>query len=122
MTIEGQGHIASLVILAVAVLVTARPDVLSFEGDEHQHQQEGDAGDHVEGSYSWTSPEGLEFYVKYVADEDGYRVMESNAVPVNHDGMAADGNQGAFENVYLCANEEVSNPAQRFYDLFPLAP
>ncbi|XP_063589782.1 uncharacterized protein LOC134766786 [Penaeus indicus] len=85
-----------LVVLAMAVLVTARPDILDFEGEDHQHQQEGDAGEHVEGSYSWTSPEGEEFHVKYVADEDGYRVLESNAVPVNHDGTAADGSQGAF--------------------------
>ncbi|XP_037780971.1 uncharacterized protein LOC119577432 [Penaeus monodon] len=84
------------VVLAVAVLAAARPEILDFEGEDHQHQQEGDAGDHVEGSYSWTSPEGEEFHVTYVADEDGYRVLESNAVPVNHDGMAADGKQGAF--------------------------
>nr|XP_027224424.1 cuticular protein 47Eg-like [Penaeus vannamei] len=88
--------VVALAVLAVAVLASARPDVLDFEGEDHQHQQEGDAGEHVEGSYSWTSPEGEEFHVQYVADEDGYRVLESNAVPVNHDGMAADGNQGAF--------------------------
>ncbi|XP_047481357.1 larval cuticle protein 2-like [Penaeus chinensis] len=84
-------------VLATVTMATARPDsVLDFEGDAHQHQQEGDAGNKVEGSYSWTSPEGEEFYVKYVADEDGYRVVESNAVPVSHDGVRADGNQGAF--------------------------
>ncbi|XP_069983791.1 uncharacterized protein [Penaeus vannamei] len=84
------------VLLVVVVLAVAQPEILDFEGEDHQHHQEGDAGDHVEGSYSWTSPEGEEFHVQYVADEDGYRVLESNAVPVNHDGMAADGNQGAF--------------------------
>ncbi|XP_037780972.1 larval cuticle protein 2-like [Penaeus monodon] len=84
-------------VLAAVTMATARPDtVLDFEGDEHQHQQEGDAGNKVEGSYSWTSPEGEEFYVRYVADEDGYRVLESNAVPVSHGGAQADGNQGAF--------------------------
>ncbi|XP_069983787.1 uncharacterized protein [Penaeus vannamei] len=88
--------ITLFVLLAVVVLAAARPEILYFEGEDHQHQQEGDAGEHVEGSYSWTSPEGEEFHVQYVADEDGYRVLESNAVPVNHDGMAADGNQGAF--------------------------
>ena len=43
---------------------------------------------------SWTSPEGLELYVKYVADDKGYRVVESNAVPVTADGVAANGFQG----------------------------
>ena len=47
---------------------------------------------------SWTSPEGEEFHVSYVADELGYRVMESNAVPENSEGLKADGNQGAFED------------------------
>ena len=47
-------------------------------------------------NFSWTSPEGEEFYVKYIADENGYRIVESNAVPVSADGVAADGNQGSF--------------------------
>ena len=34
--------------------------------------------------------------MKYVADELGYRVIESNAVPETSDGVKADGNQGAF--------------------------
>ncbi|XP_071534584.1 uncharacterized protein [Panulirus ornatus] len=85
------------VTLAMVALVAARPDtIMAFEGEDHQQEQEGDAGEKVEGSYSWTSPEGDEFSVKYVADEDGYRVVESNAVPTNPDGVAADGNQGSF--------------------------
>ncbi|XP_066957089.1 cuticle protein 7-like [Macrobrachium rosenbergii] len=76
--------------------VKAIPTVLDVEGDEHSHKQDGEAGDKVEGYYSWTSPEGEEFYVKYVADEDGYRVVDSNAVPVSHTGVKADGNQGSF--------------------------
>lgn len=46
--------------------------------------------------HSWTSPEGDEFFVKYIADEYGYRVVESNAVPRDANGLAADGNQGSF--------------------------
>ncbi|XP_068214468.1 uncharacterized protein [Palaemon carinicauda] len=83
--------------LCFGVLVSANPgSIMDFEGDEHQHQQEGQGGEAVQGSYSWTSPEGSEFYVKYIADENGYRVVESNAIPVDADGVAADGNQGSF--------------------------
>ncbi|KAG7170525.1 hypothetical protein Hamer_G023992 [Homarus americanus] len=32
----------------------------------------------------------------YVADEHGYRVVESNAVPISSWGAKADGNQGSF--------------------------
>lgn len=44
----------------------------------------------------WTSPEGIEFYVKYVADEKGYRVVDSNAVPTFNQGRA-DGFQGNLD-------------------------
>ncbi|XP_042872989.1 uncharacterized protein LOC122253765 [Penaeus japonicus] len=87
-----------LVLVGLAALAYARPDVLDFEGDDHEHEQEGNPGSSVEGTYSWTSPEGQEFYVKYVADEDGYRVVESNALPLTHEGVAADGNQGSFDD------------------------
>ncbi|XP_068214624.1 uncharacterized protein [Palaemon carinicauda] len=83
-------------MVCVVCLVKTAPTVLDFEGNDHYHKQEEDSGDRVEGYYSWTSPEGDEFYVKYIADEDGYRVVDSNAVPVSHDGVKADGNQGSF--------------------------
>ncbi|KAK3851264.1 hypothetical protein Pcinc_042071 [Petrolisthes cinctipes] len=88
----------SVVLVVVFVgLVAGRPDtIFDFEAEDHAQEQSGEAGESVEGSYSWTSPEGIEFYVKYIADDDGYRVVESNAVPVSHDGQRADGNQGAF--------------------------
>ncbi|XP_042219386.1 cuticle protein 16.8-like [Homarus americanus] len=86
--------VAMVVTVALAV---ARPDlVLDFKGEEQQQTQTGQSGKRVEGSYSWTSPEGVDFYVKYVADENGYRVVESNAVPVSSWGGVADGNQGSF--------------------------
>ena len=45
----------------------------------------------------WESPEGEEFVVKYIADERGYRVLESNAVPTNADGLRANGEQGDLD-------------------------
>ena len=44
-------------------------------------------------SSSWMSPDGQEFFVRYIADAEGYRVVESNAVPVSSYGMMADGYQ-----------------------------
>ncbi|XP_047481287.1 larval cuticle protein 2-like [Penaeus chinensis] len=87
-----------LALVGLAAFAFARPDVLDFEGDDHEHEQEGEPGRAVEGEYRWTSPEGEEFFVKYVADEDGYRVVESNAIPRTRDGVAADGNQGSFDD------------------------
>ncbi|XP_045597223.1 cuticular protein 47Eg-like [Procambarus clarkii] len=82
-----------VVLLGVAALVAARPD-FSLE-DIHQDQVIG-KDNTITGSYSWTSPEGVEYFVKYIADKDGYRVLESNAVPVTADGVKADGRQGSF--------------------------
>ncbi|CAL4191459.1 unnamed protein product, partial [Meganyctiphanes norvegica] len=61
------------------------------------HVQEGKAGTAVTGEYSWESPEGITFVVKYIADELGYRVVESNAIPVNSDGLRSDGTQGDLD-------------------------
>merc|ERR1739838_829388 len=88
--------ITMAILLGLVAVAIARPTIFDFEGEDASHEQDGSPGEEVQGSYSWTSPEGDEFYVKYVADGDGYRIVESNAVPVNHDGVAADGNQGAF--------------------------
>lgn len=49
-------------------------------------------------SSSWTSPEGAEFYVKYVADRNGYRVVDSNAIPATAAGVRANGAQGSFSS------------------------
>ncbi|KAG7170541.1 putative Insect cuticle protein domain-containing protein 14 [Homarus americanus] len=48
------------------------------------------------GQESWTSPEGKEYFVKYEADENGFRIVESNVVPATDGGMLADGAQGSF--------------------------
>ncbi|CAL4232311.1 unnamed protein product [Meganyctiphanes norvegica] len=79
--------ITCLVLLGFFALATARPsDIINFEVDtdnlEHEHEQEGVAGRAVEGEYSWTAPNGEEYVVKYIADHLGYRIVESNALPI----------------------------------------
>ncbi|XP_066957143.1 uncharacterized protein [Macrobrachium rosenbergii] len=83
----------------VATVTLARPDsVLDLDLDDIHHDQDIDDDQVITGTYSWTSPEGVEFFVRYVADEDGYRVVESNAVPVSADGVRANGEQGSFDS------------------------
>merc|ERR1712142_999440 len=75
-----------LILLGLFALAAARPsDIIDFEVDtdnlEHEHEQEGVAGQAVEGEYSWTGPNGEEYVVKYIADHLGFRIVESNALP-----------------------------------------
>ncbi|XP_050702003.1 uncharacterized protein LOC126988172 [Eriocheir sinensis] len=86
-----------VIALGLVVMVAARPsDIFDFEGDDAEHEQEGAAGRSVTGEYKWESPEGLEFVVKYIADEKGYRVLESNAVP-SANGFSATGEQADLD-------------------------
>ncbi|ROT70064.1 cuticle protein CB5 [Penaeus vannamei] len=86
-----------LVLLGLAALAAARPDeILDFEGDDAEHDQEGEPGKAVTGEYKWESPEGIEFVVKYIADDKGFRVLESNAVP-SAGGVRADGEQADLD-------------------------
>nr|XP_053650594.1 uncharacterized protein LOC128701073 isoform X1 [Cherax quadricarinatus] len=86
-----------IVVLGLVALAAARPnEVFDFEGDDAEHEQEGAPGHSVTGEYKWESPEGIEFVVKYIADEKGYRVLESNAVPSSN-GVSADGEQADLE-------------------------
>merc|ERR1712121_188589 len=95
-----------LVSLVVVSLSMANPvPVLDFtvdsEGPEseeihHSHKQEGLTGTAVTGEYSWESPEGITFVVRYIADTQGFRVIESNAVPTAH-GLRANGEQGDLD-------------------------
>ncbi|XP_068215121.1 cuticular protein 47Eg-like [Palaemon carinicauda] len=83
----------------VAAVTLAHPDsVLDLDLDDIHHEQDIDDDQVITGSYSWTSPEGTEFFVRYIADEDGYRVLESNAVPVSAHGVRANGQQGSFDS------------------------
>jgi len=87
-------ELTKIIFLGLVASSVARPrTVYRFQGDNAEHWLEGAPGISVTGFYSWMSPEGLEFYVKYKADENGYRILDSNAIPVNYHGVAADGNQ-----------------------------
>merc|ERR550519_488902 len=104
-----------IVALGLVAVAVARPDsILDFEVDtetrddvdvNHAHEQEGEAGHSVTGSYTWESPEGITFVVKYIADELGYRVLESNAIPSGN-GFRADGNQGDLDGDSTDSDED----------------
>merc|ERR1719187_1780071 len=86
-----------IVLLGLAALAMARPDsVLNLDLDDIHHDQDLDDDQVITGSYSWTAPDGNEYFVSYIADDDGYRVVESNAVPVSAHGVRANGQQGSF--------------------------
>nr|XP_027230121.1 cuticle protein CP575-like [Penaeus vannamei] len=71
-----------IVALALVALTAARPsDVIDIEEDHMEHEQEGVPGTAVEGEYSWVAPDGNEYVVKYVADHNGYRVVDDNVLP-----------------------------------------
>ncbi|XP_076028511.1 cuticle protein CP575-like [Oratosquilla oratoria] len=73
-----------LVVLSLCLVgasLALPSDIIDFELDNHEHEQEGQAGRAVEGEYSWVAPNGEEYVVKYVADHLGYRVVDSNVVP-----------------------------------------
>ncbi|XP_071534561.1 uncharacterized protein [Panulirus ornatus] len=83
-----------LVLMGLAALAAARPgSIIDLDDFHHDLSIENTV---VTGTYSWTSPEGVEFFIKYVADDNGYRVVESNAVPITANGVRADGAQGSF--------------------------
>ncbi|XP_068214622.1 uncharacterized protein [Palaemon carinicauda] len=88
-----------VILVSLVVLTSARPDtILDFDGDNHHHTMQGQPGSAITGSYGWTSPEGINFLVRYIADDKGFRILESNAVPINADGIYADGQQGSLDS------------------------
>merc|ERR1712198_659814 len=101
--ILGNMKIQVILLVSMVVLGMSLADpVLDFsvdaEGPEseeihHSHKQEGTTGNAVTGEYSWESPEGVTFLVRYIADDKGFRVVESNAVPTAN-GLIANGEQG----------------------------
>ncbi|XP_071534855.1 uncharacterized protein [Panulirus ornatus] len=89
-----------LVLLGLAALVAARPDsVLNFDLEDMHLDLDIADDTSMTGTYMWTSPEGVQYYVNYVADDAGYRVLDSNAVPTSANGIRADGGQGSFVSV-----------------------
>merc|ERR1712142_1038174 len=67
-----------IVLLGLVAVACCRPsEILDIDLDNHEHEQEGEAGHAVEGEYSWTHPNGQEFVVKYIADDMGFRVLDS---------------------------------------------
>ncbi|KAF2364142.1 Insect cuticle protein [Trinorchestia longiramus] len=70
-----------LLLLASLGSTGRAKDIIDYESDHGDHEQEGTAGEAVEGEYSWVSPDGTEHYVKYVADHLGYQVVKSDVVP-----------------------------------------
>ncbi|XP_042872962.1 cuticular protein 47Eg-like [Penaeus japonicus] len=82
-------------VVFFALFAVAMADDLELDLDDIHHDL-NIQGANAEGTYSWTSPEGVKYFVRYIADDDGYRIVESNAVPASADGTAADGHQGSF--------------------------
>merc|ERR1712071_413682 len=72
-------QVAIVFFLAVAAL--AEESIISYDAEDHKHEQSGDAGNAVQGSYSHTDAEGNTYTVTYVADENGYRA-EGGHLPV----------------------------------------
>merc|ERR1712002_296830 len=71
-----------LIFVCLIGAALARPqEVFSYEADTHAQSASGDAGNSVEGEYSYTAPNGDEIVVTYTAGEDGY-VAKSSALPV----------------------------------------
>ncbi|XP_069984540.1 cuticle protein CP575-like [Penaeus vannamei] len=71
-----------LFALVLVALASARPlDIIDIEQDHMEHEQEGVPGTAVAGEYSWVAPDGNEYHVKYVADHNGYRIVDDNVVP-----------------------------------------
>nr|XP_027224420.1 cuticle protein 16.8-like [Penaeus vannamei] len=91
--------VLALLVVILGLAAARRNTVLQFEADDHSREVVGHPGVSVEGSYSWTSPDGMRYTVEYVADELGYRITKSNAVPMTDGGVKADGNQGSFDSL-----------------------
>merc|ERR1712228_48897 len=88
----------TVVLLGLVALAVARPDnIVDVDDIAIEHDVDDDGV--ITGSYTFTDPDGNQQFVKYVADEDGYRILESNVVPAPLDNVRADGNQGSFTSL-----------------------
>jgi len=84
-----------MMLLLVGVACVSAMTVENVQ-EKFSHVQEiDDDGDSITGTYKWEDPLGNTHFVTYVADEDGYRVTDSDVVPATVDGVRADGAQGA---------------------------
>jgi len=84
-----------MMLLLVGVACVSAMTVENVQ-EKFSHVQEIDDDDgKVEGTYKWEDDVGNTHFVSYVADEDGYRVVDSDVVPATGAGVRADGNQGA---------------------------
>lgn len=88
-----------LALLGCVAMAVAAPMTVSNVQENFSHIQEiDDDGDEITGTYKWVGPGGNEYFVTYIADDDGFRVLDSNAVPVTAGGVRADGTQGSFNS------------------------
>merc|ERR1712055_352222 len=72
-----------LILSCVFGLALARPqEIFSYSADSHAQSASGDAGNSVEGSYSYTAPNGDEIVVTYTADAENGYVAKRSALPV----------------------------------------
>ena len=65
------------------MVVAARPEnIIDFETDDVEHEQEGTAGVAVKGEYTAVDAQGNEYTIKYIADHLGFRVVDDeDALP-----------------------------------------
>merc|ERR1712183_795552 len=101
-----------LVLLCLLGLACVSAMSVNNVQDNFSHVQEiDDDGDEITGTYKWTDPAGNQLYVTYVADNHGYRVVDSNVVPITVGGIRADGAQGSF-NSYEDHSDEHDNDSR----------
>lgn len=67
--------------MALAVIgCLGRPSTIyNYGTDLLENRQTGTSGRAVQGGYSWTAPNGQTFSVNYVADNKGYRIVNSQS-------------------------------------------
>merc|ERR1712055_5264 len=68
----------ALILCGAVAIALARPgnDIVDFQTDHMEVEQEGVPGKAVEGEYSWTAPNAGEAEVKYTADVNGFRAVD----------------------------------------------
>merc|ERR1712220_30805 len=103
-----------MMLLLVGVACVSAMTVENVQ-EKFSHVQEIDDDDGaVEGTYKWEDDLGNTHFVTYVADEDGYRVVDSDVVPATVDGVRADGNQGSFVSAESDEDNSLESPERLF--------